>query len=234
VRALRVAISQGNKGIGILLSLQGPWKSTLTTGAANVRDAVMQKIFDEQADWGDMAIWQDKASVGLTPDEFSREVESLLVSGKACWYGYGETRVYSLSIATVAEQVKQVIREVNRLVPRNKFRDPVRKMSVGIDSYLTSIRLGFFRMPTLYRTAPKIGATKGYSFTTVEGDPEGEAAGDGLGSSHITSDLVVGLPSCWERRGPFSSGERNTGCLKRGTNMGMVRTFHRRWLSGPD
>jgi len=162
VRALRVAMSQGSAGIGILLRLQAPWKSSASDGGKVIRETILQRIREEQEDWGDMLAWTDAAKTGLTIDEFEKEITALLEGALGVWLGFGENKCIPTSIGRVNEQLREEITIINRMVPSGRLCDPVRDLWEGLMKYLTNIRLGWFRLPQRYRTSPKMGTTMGY------------------------------------------------------------------------
>jgi len=226
-RALRIAMSQGQKGIGILLSLQQPWKSNVSDTVLNIRERVLQEIRAEQENWGELSIWEDKASTGLTIEEFSREVELLLVGSHYFWNGYPKGERFLPTIDRVAAKHRELVREINWLVPKNRLLGPVRNVGEGLHKYLTELRLGFFRVPIRYRTSPKIGTTMGYWKGESNQPPTDQGSGLCLGSSQGT-DLFAEVAAYTGRVDkPFSSGERNTGVLARGTYMGLERKFRK-------
>jgi len=230
VRALRVIMSQGDGGIGLLLRLQGPYRSSKTTSASNLQDAVLAKILAEQEEGEGWAHWEARSTVGLTLDEFTREVESLLVSGKACWDGYSEKQVYMPTIRHVAEAVHREVRLINWTVPKHRLCDTVRKIEIGLDKFLLDMRLGMFRMPIRYRTTPKIGTTMGYWKGESNLPPSDQGELPCLDPFRGEAGFVAGDAYTGRGESMFSSGERNTGLLPRGTNMGLKPTFHKRFL----
>jgi len=225
VRALRIAMSQGPEGVGILLKLQGPWKTkaaALVTGDSTRLELLLRAIRDEQNAWGNLPDWDRQATTGLTLEEFARQAEAVLVNGRAMWDGFGEYRTRAVSVEAVAKDLRDVIREVNWLVPRNRLSDNVRKMQKGLERFLTEVRLGQFRLPSRYRTTPPIGTTLGYQADADRVSSNVNGALWGLDSFRLESDVAVGLPQAG--RGGF---------LPTGTNLGKEPRYG--WSGfGPD
>jgi len=225
VRALRIAMSQGPEGVGILLKLQGPWKTkaaALVTGDSTRLELLLSAIRDEQNAWGDLPDWNRMASTGLTLEEFARQAEAVLVNGRAMWDGFGQHKQVAVSVEGVAQGLRDVIREVNWLVPKRRLSDNVRKMHKGLEKFLTEVRLGHYRLPSRYRTTPPIGTTLGYRVDLKKAATIDKGALEGLVSYRLEADFVVGLPQAG--RGGF---------LPTGTNLGKEPRYG--WSGpGPD
>jgi len=162
------------------------------------------------------------ASTGLTLEEFARQAEAVLVNGRAMWDGFGQHKQVAVSVEGVAQGLRDVIREVNWLVPKRRLSDNVRKMHKGLEKFLTEVRLGHYRLPSRYRTTPPIGTTLGYRVDLKKAATIDKGALEGLVSYRLEADFVVGLPQAG--RGGF---------LPTGTNLGKEPRYG--WSGpGPD
>jgi len=228
VRALRVAISQGQAGLRVLLSLQTPWKMSRSSMAKSIEDRLLAEILDEQNNKEEMGekLWSGSTETGLTITEFSRRVEAQLVAAKAIWDGFGDATLVRPSISQVAQQIGIAVREANWLVPKSRLSDKVVNMHEGLMKYLMELRLGFFRMPQRYRTSPPLGTTMGYQHHT--------GAGPDFSKDPAEAWVRPAMQPVSLREPPMLGGGRirQLGLLPIGTNMGMEPRFGWKWRVG--
>jgi len=156
VRALRVVMSQGSRSGDLLLRLQSPWKASSLTRHQDLADWVRQAI--SASDVERLGALPESGLPQTSLRDFERLVEAGLASGFDLARGFPVKREWELRLSVVRTNLRTVLRAVNRLVPRRRFRDGVRNIEEGLAAFLTKIRGYDIVIPAEFRTTPGIGA----------------------------------------------------------------------------
>lgn len=156
-RALRCVMAQGVRGYTLLSRLQRPWQSR-SQRAPMEATAWAEEMLSQYGE-GRELIGASQAPK-VTSREFMRMVEGGFAAAFGLAQGFEQGRSWDLHLASVIDDLRRQLVDLNQLVPKRRLTDKPRNLEKGLRDFLERSRTVAFVLPAELRVSYGFGAAR--------------------------------------------------------------------------